>query len=178
MSSYRAYTGRADWTAPDGDRGSFRPIGQIVQVGDDDLLDARANPALWRSRTPTWSARLFVGLYVGSKKKWKLDDVVRIVHELLLPLTAQDPRDPQRTAKPGASFLAGKGLYRMEKGNYDITEDSVQVVLIDVWGWGEGQLRENAEIIAEELAQRLRQREVFVEIQRRGVATEVISVGA
>ena len=178
MSVFHAATGRTDWHAPGSARGSFRPTERVIGVGDDpDVLDARANPVRWRTRKSTWSARLIVGLSVGRKSKWKLDDVVRIVHELLLPLTAREPDEPLDTAKPGASFLIGRGLYRHEKGNYDVTEDSIQVVLIDVWEWGQHSLRENAVFIAEELARRLQQEEVIVEIQRSGTVVEVIGVG-
>src|SRR5690606_36232205 len=101
--------GPTDWNPPAPHRsGWWRPAPEPVHVFAE-------NPVGWVGGP--LSARLFVGLNVGDKPRWTLDDVVAAVADMW---------------RGGASFLGQRGIWRA--GDSPVEEDSVQVVLFDEQG--------------------------------------------
>lgn len=150
------------WSAPDGHGGSFRPNGKLTTVGDA----VHQNPAAWASKKPMLASRLFVGFSVGNKPRWKVDDLVRIVKLI---------RKRQGHA-PDASFLLQRGIYTSRKSGKTVTEDGAQVVLLNVDGATTKDFEAEMLTLAEEIAKRLKQEEVIVELQRGGVAFRTFGV--
>jgi hypothetical protein len=150
----RAHT----WTYSDGSQGGFRPRGQLILYGED----LTSNPAELLA-TKTWSARLFVGLSVGKKATWKLEDVVTAVRAY-----QKSKRRPQ-----DSSFLLQRGVYthRQKKRRHVVEEDSVQIIMLRTSDrpspqkWQEGILH-----LAEYLAETFQQESVIVEFQEGGVS--------
>jgi len=172
MSGYRlirANTRRFSWCDPKGNTGSFEPKGTLWISGDGENAEALApNPRGWRSSKPLWSARILVGFNVGGKPKWKMDDVVKIVRSVRV----------EQVGNPGASFLYQKGLYSSEARIADpsdpriVSEDGAQIVILNLESFGTSAKAFEQQMVelAETLAEKLRQDEVILEMQRSGIS--------
>src|SRR6185369_3253819 len=87
----------------------FQPRGDLHAVGEE----IQANGRLWSSgKGGTLAARLFVGLNVGGKKKWKIQDVINVTRRI---------RQAQGHS-PNASFVAQKGVYQSFGGTKVVEE--------------------------------------------------------
>jgi hypothetical protein len=135
----RAHT----WTYSDGSQGGFRPRGQLVLHG----ADLTANPAELLA-TKTWSARIFVGLSVGKRATWTLENVVA-------PCAHTRSPSAGRRIRPSCSSAASTRQIIMLR-----TSDRPSPQK-----WQEGILQ-----LAEHLAGTLRQESVIVEFQEGGVS--------
>lgn len=114
-----------------------------------------------------YSARLFVGLKVGKRTAYKVDDVIAVVR-----------RVRKRQGKSAdASILAQKGIYEDRSGEL-IVEPSVQVIIIDLSGEPKATFVRDMQQLAEELRSKLRQEVVILEIQKSGVVKDVFSVAS
>lgn len=154
----------AYWSGPCA--GSFRPKGEIRHVAVSALASPTLGAEAWRS-TDTLSARLFVGFSVGGDPKYDLDDLIPIVREVR---TKQAPDDPS------ATFLLQRGIYKYRRTGEIVEEDGAQVVIIDTLGTDPETFEKQMIELAEEIARRLEQELVVVEIQRRGVVQVTIGV--
>ena len=162
MTMINSYLGEVIHHLRGGRVRKFCPEGKTFSVHEGALI--KANP-IERIGQGGYSARLFVGLKVGRKLKWKIADVVKIVW---------DVRERQKQA-PDASILAQSGIYKDMKGRR-IVEPSVQVIVIDFAGLSKDQFTHEMETLAETLRKRLEQETVILEIQNRGVIEDVYSV--
>lgn len=157
-------TTSTSWSTPDG-WGQFRPNGDMTlwQAPGTSM----PNPARFAVTEPLWSA-LFVGLSVGSRPRWKDKDVIDVVAGV---------REEQ-TGDPSASFVSQRGIYRHESDGKVITENSVQVIILNLpeLKTSRQQFREQMVTLAEKLAEELQQELVIVELQRGGVVKETIGV--
>ena len=113
------------------------------------------------------AARIFVGLNVGRAKAWTEDEVVEAVRTV---------RESQG-APPDASFLTQLGIYS-EPGVGIVEEPSMQIVLIDTQGTDKDVWERQMKELGERLRERFLQKEVIVELQERGVVTDVFGVKA
>jgi hypothetical protein len=138
----------------------LRQIGQITETS------YRRNPEAWDTKT-TLAARIFVGFNVGDTPTYKLDDLVKVTSKIRL-----------EQGKPNASFLAQKGIYQHKDGTGIVTEDSGQIIIIDVWSTPKKAFRAEMIELAETIARRMHQEEVVVELQKNGVTQETIGVTA
>lgn len=151
----QADTRAHQWSSYNGRSCTFWPNGKLYIVGEE----AQENPKV------TWAARLFVGLNVGGKPKWKIDDVVKVVRRI-------------RTAQghsPNLSFIAQKGIFRSSDTGKVVEEDSVQIIIIGS-GESKAEFGEDMLLLAEEIASALKQEKVVVEIQRNGISVETYGV--
>ena len=155
MSAWKTYAGEV----VHGDR-RFRPKGKLIVVEEG----AMPNPAK-RLGGGGFSARIFVGLNVGTRKGYSVDDVVDLVWKVR--------KRQKRTAD--ASILAQKGIYEDFKGRR-IVEPSVQIIIIDLSGEKKRAFVDEMEELAEELCTKLKQETVILEIQKKGIVTDVYSV--
>lgn len=155
--------GAAHWRSPSGP-GSYMPNGQLESHGQR----YRSNPPAWDSEEPLWAARLFVGLNVGAKARWRPADVVRIVKRIRT----------DQTGDPSSSFLTQTGIYKHGSTGQVVTEKSVQVIILNTAFIPEVEFRQQMVALAEELARRLQQAEVIVELQRGGLVQRTIGVAA
>lgn len=148
-------------------RGSFRPSGELHVHGDVGRASRRLNPAAWRS-TDTYAARLIIGFSVGDQPMWTLDDLVNLVRVF---------RTEQ--GKPDASFLSQRGVYQHREGakaGQVVTEDSAQVLIVDVWDTPRDEFVNEIMALAEYLCEAMEQESVIVEFQKNGVTQEVVGV--
>jgi hypothetical protein len=137
--------------------GTFRPTGRLVQVGSYP-----PNPLKDRKRKPLWSARLLVGLNVGKKPKWTIEDIIPVVQEVRLA----------QVGDAGASLLLQYGIYTWtdEKGRRQTTDEkSAQVIVINYVGVAEKKFEQQMVELGEELARRFKQQVVPIEVQRNGI---------
>jgi hypothetical protein len=155
MPSYRVNIGEA---VHNGRR--FRPKGKLYTY-EEPVLE---NP-LQREGGGGLAARFFVGLNVGKKKAYSIDDIVAIVTRVRR----------KQGHQADASILAQKGLYEDKKGRL-IVEQSVQVILIDFSGATKETFKAEMGELGEELRIKLRQEKVILEIQRRGITQDVYSI--
>jgi hypothetical protein len=155
MASYNVYAGEA----VHGTR-RFRPKGKIHvhHVG------AIENPSK-RLGGVGYSARLFVGLNVGTRRGFTEKDVIAAVWRI---------RKRQKKSAD-ASILSQKGIYEDFRGRR-IIEPSVQVIIIDTAGTPKREFVDEMKELAEGLRARLKQETVILEIQRKGVSTDIYSV--
>jgi len=160
VSRYNFNAGEATHHRPDGRVRRFKPKGKLLLHYDG----AKPNPVT-RLSGGGLSARLFVGLNVGTRKAYNADDVVDLVWKTR----------KKQGKSADASILSQKGIYEDRKGRR-ITEPSVQIIIIDLSGASKPDFIEEMVELAEVLVKRLKQETVILEIQRRGVVTDVFSI--
>jgi hypothetical protein len=155
MSAYNVYAGEAQH----GPR-RFRPRGSLKCYHEG----AQENPTT-RLGGGGYSARIFVGLNVGQRKAYSVDDVVKIVWGVR-----------KRQGRSGdASILAQRGIYE-DRGGKRVVEQSVQIIIIDFSGaTKKGFIAEMIEL-AEALQKRMKQETVILEIQNKGRVVDVFSI--
>lgn len=164
-----AQMGPARWTTPTGGAGQFRPNGPVVFVPATDGSAMHPNPYEVYGGSDTLAARLFVGLNVGGKPTWNIDDVVHAVRA---------ERGKQKVPAD-ASFLLQRGIYTHtpKRGRKTVIEEtSVQVVIVRMPSESDRTWRPHMIQLAERLAQRLEQASVILELQKGGLVTEVLGV--
>ncbi len=165
MRRYPCNIGPLHWSGPFG--GWFRPEGQLGVVNDDGRLFGLDATRRWTS-ADTLSARIIVGFNVGDRPRWSIDDLIPLVQEIRM----------EQTGDPSASFLAQRGIYQHSDPRRGVvTEDSAQIIIIDTHGLSEGVFEEQMIELAGDIAERLKQEEVIVEIQRNGVTQRVHGIG-
>lgn len=140
----------------------FRPKGKVI-CHDDEATAGEATRT--RYGKGGFSARIFVGLNVGEEGKYTVDDVVKAIVEIR----------KEQGAGPDASILTQKGIYE-DKKSRTIIEDSVQIIIIDLAGLDQEVFTEQMLDLAETMLDRFEQETVIVEIQKRGVVTDVYGV--
>jgi hypothetical protein len=106
-----------------------------------------------------WSARIIVGLSVGQASRYTIDDVIQLVRIKRL----------EQGKPPDSSFLAMRGVYTGKVGGELVTEDSVQVLLVDIWGTPQAKFRQEMIDLAEYLREQMRQELVILDLQQSGV---------
>lgn len=146
--------------------GSFRPNGPRSGYGDDGARLAK-NFTRWSSNEMILAARIFVGFNVGPEPVYTLEDLVEIV---------KNARWAQ-TGDPSSTFIAQRGVYRHEGGEV-VEEDGAQVIILNTTDMPYKEFVDQIVMLAEAIAERMRQEEVIVEIQRGGITQQVLGVGA
>lgn len=117
-----------------------------------------------------WSARLFIGLsqQARGRRKARKHTVAAVVKIVKSVRTNQG-------IDPDSSFISQRGLYTNRDQDI-ISEKSVQVVILSIFGEKVKEFQANIIEVAEVLAQKLGQDEVIVEFQRSGVSKRFVSV--
>lgn len=111
------------------------------------------------------AARLFVGLNVGDKPTYSVEDVLHEVAKL---------RD--KAGLPAdSSFIAQKGLYTEPSGHL-VEENSVQIIMFDATGSTPEDFERQIVQLARALREKLDQDSIIVEVQNRGVVQKVLAV--
>jgi hypothetical protein len=162
MTMINCYMGEVTHHLKGGRVRTFSPDGPTFVVTQGVLT--KLNP-IARLGQGGLSARIFVGLKVGTRVKWKVADVVKIVWEV---------REKQKQS-PDASILAQSGIYKDHKGRR-IVEPSVQIIIMDFAGSSKETFLKEMEALAESLREKLQQETVILEIQNRGIIEDVYSV--
>lgn len=111
------------------------------------------------------AARLFVGLKVGDEKTLRVEDVVDKVIEI-----RREQDEP-----PDATILSQRGVYSDSKGRI-IDEPSVQIIILDLAGMKKKQFIEEMSELASRLAVELEQETIILEIQKKGVVSDVFAI--
>lgn len=120
----------------------------------------------WSTKGGLYSGLLLVGLESPSGKKFTVRDVERIVERVRV----------KQSGDPSSSFISQRGLYKHKKGGEIVHESSVRVILLHLTDETKAQFRRNVVKLAEEIARVLKQEEVIVEFQNRGISEEVLGV--
>lgn len=148
----------------------FRPVGQVYEVDKSGSLvpiGPRNNP-IERLGGGGLSARIFLGLSVGDKPTYSIDDVVKGFVEIR----------KSQGASPDASILLQRGVYTQSADGKVVTENSVQILILDFEGRSKRAFTEEVNSIGVRLRERFKQESVIVEIQERGVVQDVYSITA
>lgn len=140
----------------------FVPNGDVYAIGDPAKL--QYNPVERQDVIPL-TARFFVGLSVGERGTYTVDDVVRITKRV---------RKSQGES-PDASFLLQRGIYT-DQQNRIIEEDSVQVVIFAFDASGKREFERDMIELANQYIGDLQQETVYVEMQESGVPYTVLKV--
>lgn len=184
------YRSKAVWRPNPRSCGSFTPTGSVHMI-NPAVLRTRLNPgAIW-GKTGPWSVRIFVGLSVNYTPTYTVDAVVKLVtkirHRQLLPRVretkiAEGKRKSllyRPMAKADASFLYQKGIYEHRDGSRVVSEDSVQIIVLNV---DENEpvnvFRVNMLKLAEELRIALHQEQVILQFQKAGAEKETVGLEA
>jgi hypothetical protein len=170
MPVIHANLGEATHRLKNGTVRRFRPVGNTYEVDESGQLSpvGPKNNPIERIGGGGLSARVFVGLSVGDKPTYSIEDVVR---------ATIDVRNRQGVS-PDASFLIQRGVYTHSGSGQVVTENSVQIILLDFEGRSKANFTEDVTGLAERLRAKLHQESVIVEIQERGVVQDVYSVTA
>lgn len=143
--------------------GSFHPNGPRIGRGEGGGRLAK-NFTRWSSKEPVMAARIFVGFNVGEDPVYKLDDLIEIVKKARWA----------QIGDPSSTFIAQRGIYR--HGDDVVEEEGAQIILINTEGFSYEGWVEQMVLLAEAIAERMQQDEVFVEIQESGVTKQVLGV--
>jgi hypothetical protein len=163
VTVHNTYAGETTHRYSDGRVCRFRPTGPLRRYSAAEKA-ARGNP-ISRISGGDYSARLFVGLNVGQRRGFTERDVVDIVW-----------KTRKRQGRLGdASILSQKGIYEDRSGKR-VVEPSVQVIIIDLAGATKRKFVAEMQVLGEVLRRRLKQETVILEIQRRGVITDVFTI--
>lgn len=162
---------RAHWGGPA--PGAFHPNGKLVWNGDPSEWDVRQkipNPVDkdHASNVVIPSARFFIGFSVGSKPRWKMADLVKIVRQIRT----------RQGAPSDATFVAQTGMYSYrEPGQHKdtvVTEKGAQLVIMNMpyTGISEGDFEQQMQDLGEELCRTLEQELIIAEWQLNGVVKQ------
>jgi hypothetical protein len=162
------------WQSPDGkQRGTFRanPDSKPVfayKAGERRFSTARANPAAWADKGPTYTATLFVGFSVGDKPTWTMDYLIRLVKRVRI----------KQVKHPDSSFLYQKGIYTHESNGKVVTEDGAQAIILNVPPMVRKHVvfRRHMIKLAETICRDMKQETVILRIDKNGVLDETIGV--
>jgi hypothetical protein len=146
--------------------GSFRPNGARSGYGEEGARLAK-NFTRWSSNEMILASRIFVGFNVGPEPVYTLEDLVEIVKNLRWA----------QTGDPSSTFIAQRGVYRHEGGEV-VEEDGAQVIILNTTDMPYQEFVNQIVTLAEAIAERMKQEEVIVEIQRGGITQQVLGVGA
>lgn len=149
MPALHASLGPATIMTGDGDLLRFKPKGPIQHHG------AKPNPTTPRKGLRTISARFFVDFNVEGKR-WKMDDLVKVV---------TDHRNG------AASFIAQMGVWAPKEGPREV-EDSAQILIFNDAELGLEAFKEEMVVLGETIAREMKQYEVYLDIQERGVLVD------
>nr|ASF62314.1 S-adenosylmethionine hydrolase [synthetic construct]ASF62316.1 S-adenosylmethionine hydrolase [synthetic construct] len=115
-----------------------------------------------------FSARIFVGLNVGDKPTYTIEDVVKDTIAIR----------KRQGILPDASFVAQRGVYTEQRSGQLVTENSVQIIIIDLEGLSKEDFTGKVQALGKELREDFKQESVIVEIQERGIVQDVYSITA
>ena len=151
------------WKSPGGHAsGFFKPNGRPVVPRQSKLLKPN-----WRSKDPTWAARLFVGFNVGETPTYEMDDLIEIVRRVR----------GEQGAPEDSSYVYQRGVYTHEKDGSTVTEDGAQVILLNLdRGVSKNQFEEQMIELANVIVGEMQQETVIIELQQGGIVKEVIGV--
>jgi len=177
----RAYTGHCTHHLKGGRVRQFRPKGEMLVVmpdgqmqGADARAKHRANEDVTRYSEGGLSARLFVGLSApapsgkGQVPRYSIKQVVDAVVAIR----------KEQGQRPDATFLAQKGIYTEGEGAELVEEDSVQIIIIDIFGTPENTFVQQMTDLGEAPRARFEQKEVILEVQNKGVVQAVYGIHA
>lgn len=165
-----ANIGRFSW-GHKGEYGWFHPNGKLEVNGR--AASFTENSELWSAAKALYAARIFVGFNVGSKPRWKLDDVVRIVRRVR----------KRQVGDPSSSFVLQRGIYAhaetVDGKRLVVDEKGAQVIIVNTPEMGSTtrEFQQQMADLAEELATALKQESVILEIQRGGLTLKTIGMG-
>ncbi len=155
------------WRNPEtGQTGSFRPSGPIETY---TLVNGyEPNPSVMRWRDPgqkMLSARFVVGFNVKSKPTWTVDDLIKVVRS----------KRSKQHQKPDSSFIVQRGIY--SGGRKLVVEDGAQVIVLNIFKVRDRTFVNQMIALADEIAAKLKQDTVLLEIQRGGLVEESMGIG-
>ena len=140
----------------------FKPKGDVmffrIANGSAEAAEELDNPAKLYGGSGL-AARLLIGLNVGDKPTHSIDDIVTAVGEIY---------------RGSASFIAQKGIY-VDDHDHKTYEDSVQVVIISDAS-DETAFKKAMVALGEKLAAKFQQKEIVLEIQKKGIVDSVYGV--
>lgn len=144
----------------------WSPQGPIVVIVVDERGRGAREPAGHREDFGAGglTARLFVGLFVGDKLTYTVDNVIEATRDYRA----------SHGQSVDSSFIAQKGLYTGRTGV--VQEDSVQVIVFDVSGASEATFEQQMEGLAKTLRAKFDQDAVYVEMQQSGTVLKFFSI--
>jgi hypothetical protein len=136
----------------------FRPSGPIFE-------HHQATEDIERIGGGGYAARIFVGLNVGKEQGFTIEDLIEKVVRI---------RRAQGEV-PNASILAQRGIYE-DRQHEIVDEESAQIIIIDMSGANKRAFVDEMSDLAEKLCDEMKQESVILEIQKRGIVTDVYTV--
>jgi len=156
-----ADTRAVSWPTRDGKaRNAFHPGGKKY------WKHFRPNRTEWRTKD-VWAARLFVGFNVGETPVYTIQDLMDVVREVR----------QKQVGDPSSSFVTQKGLYLHRDTGQLVKEPGAQVIIINLSSTPE-QFEKEMIALAEEIAERLNQEEVILEMQHNGISQETLGISS
>ena len=149
-------TGFYAWAHPIHGTGAFQPARNAPPTVHGKR-PARANPWKFEPGGDLITARIFVGLYVKGKPKFKQSHIVNFV---------------KKHWKREASFIAQDGLWT-DSGKIG-AEKSVQIIILNTFGLPQEDFMEAIGRLAEGLRVTFKQELVIAELQRNGLTIGTI----
>jgi len=164
-----AHHGPAIHKFADGRERRWEPMGPIVVIFMPE--ERRRGRRGAEDNVQNWgkgglSGRLFVGLNVGPKPTYDIEQVVRATRDFQI----------ERGKSPNASFIAQKGIYTSPNQSV-VTEDSVQIIVFASTD-DKDAFRGELLALAKHLRRLFRQEAVIVELQERGITQQLLNVTA
>jgi|SRR5208337_2034144 len=166
---HTCYTHEVEHHLQDGRTLRFRPRGPTYLY---EAQRPKRGRTAREDRIEDWgvglAARIFVGLNVGDKPTYTVQQVMDATRDIRR----------QQAALPDATFLAQRGLYTepQDKGGRLIEEDSVQIIIFDSEGSTLDVFADKIIQLARGLRERFNQDSVIVELQEAGISQKVLAI--
>ncbi len=164
----------------------FTPAGKVYEIGDASSWYTRSykeNPIKSAHNRSVQGARIIVGFNVGIEEKWKMDDIIDIVFDVRRQQVESAIEDKDAKPHPlggdvGVTFLAQKGIWQAVREKKVYPENGAQVMIMNIIAEKKSRFRDDMVEIAEELARKLKQNAVIVEMSKNGAIQETLEVVA
>ena len=163
MKKFVVENGKASYDTPDGVY-KWAPKGKSLLRG---MNPARADVY----GVPTNAARMFIGFNVGQKPVHSVDKIAGLFKRE----RSKQTNDKGEPIPVDASFVLQKGFFTSPVDGL-VYEDSTQLVVLSLFGESEKKFTDNMIEIAGIVARDFQQETVILEVQRKGVPTEVYGV--
>jgi hypothetical protein len=112
------------------------------------------------------SARFLVGFNVHGEHHWTEDDLIRFFIEI---------REKQGRSA-GATFLSQRGIWQPIGGRREPDEEGAQIIILNEDELDERTFIDEMASLGEELARRMDQDAIYLDIQRAGLVIESLSL--
>jgi hypothetical protein len=136
------------------EKGRFKPVGPLREHGSSRVSGRQS-----RTGSQLLAARFLIGFNVNREPRWTESDLIQFFIAI---------REAQGRSA-GATFFSQRGIWQPLGGARDPDEEGAQILILNEDGLDEEAFTDEMATLGEELARKMEQDVVLLDIQKRGV---------